>query len=174
MRMIFRKEELPLKGVYKVFLENFSDERGTIINLFDVEQFSNFKVEKLSKSKKNVLRGLHGDSINDKLIYCLKGKIYLVVVNYDKESDQFLEKIEIEISEDSNYAVFVPKNFLNGHYCLTDDCLFYYKWSESYVKPEKQFSVRWDDESLNINWPLIKPKPIISERDKSSKTLKEK
>jgi len=174
MKMVFKKEELSLKGVYKVFLENFSDERGVIVNLFDIEQFSTFKVDKLSKSKKNVLRGLHGDSINDKLIYCLKGKIHLAIVNYDKESEQYLEKIEIEISEDSNFAIFVPKNFLNGHYCLTDDCLFYYKWSESYVKPEKQFSVRWNDEELRINWPLEGLIPIISERDKKSKTLKEK
>lgn len=100
--------------------------------------------------------------------------MHLAVVNYDVESDQFLEKIEIEINEDSNFAVFVPRNFLNGHYCLTDDCLFYYKWSESYVKPQEQFSVRWDDEQLRINWPLLEPTPIISERDKKSKTLKEK
>jgi len=174
MKMVFKKEELSLKGVYKIYLENFSDNRGMIVNLFDIEQFHTFKVEKLSKSKKNVLRGLHGDSINDKLIYCLKGKIYLAVVNYDIESNQFLEKIEIEISEDSNFAILVPRNFLNGHYCLTEDCLFYYKWSESYVKPEEQFSVRWDDEQLKINWPLLEPRPIISERDKNSKTLKEK
>jgi len=174
MKMVFRKEALPLKGVYKIHLENFSDERGTIVNLFDIEQLPDFKVEKLSKSKKNVLRGMHGDSINNKLIYCLKGKMHLAVVNYDVESDQFLEKIEIEINEDSNFAVFVPRNFLNGHYCLTDECLFYYKWSESYVKPQEQFSVRWDDEQLRINWPLLEPTPIISERDKKSKTLKEK
>ena len=92
MKMIFEKEYLPLKGVYKVHLENFSDNRGTIVNLFDIEQFSSFKVEKLSKSKKNVLRGLHGDSINDKLIYCLKGAMHLAIVNYDSKSDQYLKK----------------------------------------------------------------------------------
>jgi dTDP-4-dehydrorhamnose 3,5-epimerase len=174
MKMVFKKEALSLKGVYKIHLENFSDERGVIVNLFDVEQLPNFKVEKLSKSKKNVLRGMHGDSINDKLIYCLKGKMHLVVVNYDEKSDQFLEKIEIDINEDSNFAVFVPRNFLNGHYCLTDDCLFYYKWSESYVEPEKQFSVRWNDEQLKIDWPLLESEPVISERDRDSKTLREK
>ena len=172
MKMNFVKEELELKGVYKVYLENFSDDRGTITNIFDIEQFPSFKVEKLSKSKKNVLRGLHGDSINDKMIYCLSGKLHLAIVNYDKQSDQYLEKIEIEISEDSNFAVFVPKNFLNGHYCLTEKCLFYYKWSESYVEPSKQFSVRWDDKHLGINWPLLEKEPIVSERDKNSKNLR--
>ena len=56
MKMVFKKEALPLKGVYKIHLENFSDERGTIVNLFDVEQLPEFKVEKLSKSKKKCFK----------------------------------------------------------------------------------------------------------------------
>ena len=172
MKMNFRKEELSLKGVWKIHLENFSDNRGTITNLFDVEQFSSFKVEKLSKSKKNVLRGLHGDSINDKLIYCLKGKIYLAIVNYDSKSEQYLEKVELEIDEDSNYAVFVPRNFLNGHYCLTDDCLFFYKWSKKYNGPDNQITVKWDDPLLGIDWPI--KEPILSKRDQDAKYLKRK
>ena len=74
--MIFTREETELEGVYKVHLENFSDNRGQIVNLFDKEQFSTFKVDKLSKSRQNVLRGLHGDTANDKLIYCLQGRIH--------------------------------------------------------------------------------------------------
>jgi dTDP-4-dehydrorhamnose 3,5-epimerase len=172
--MIFVEEETSLDSVYKIHLENFSDNRGEIVNLFDIDQFSTFKVDKMSKSKRNVLRGLHGDISNDKLIYCLYGKIYLVVVNYDKDSPQYLQKIGIEMSDDKPFAVFVPKNFLNGHYCLSETCLFYYKWSDSYVSPEKQFSVRWDDEDLDITWPLLEAEPILSDRDKNSKTLKEK
>tara|TARA_R110000824_G_scaffold30225_2_gene99742 strand:+ start:4513 stop:5034 length:522 start_codon:yes stop_codon:yes gene_type:complete len=171
--MIFKRENLELEGVYKILLENFSDERGQIINLFDQEQFPQFKIDKLTKSTRNVLRGLHGDSINDKLIYCLKGKIHLVVVNYDKDSPQYLKKVQLDIDENSNFAVFVPRNFLNGHYCLSGTCLFYYKWSESYVSPEKQISVLWNDETLNINWPLIEKSPVLSLRDKNSKRIKE-
>jgi len=172
--MIFETENLELEGVHKVHLENFSDSRGQIVNLFDVDQFSTFKVDKLSKSTRNVLRGLHGDTVNDKLIYCLGGRIHLVIVNYDRESSQYLQKAELEMSEDSHFAVFVPKNFLNGHYCLSETCLFYYKWSDSYVHPDKQFSICWNDKDLNIKWPLLEKEPILSDRDKNSKTLKEK
>ena len=172
--MIFTTENTGLEGVYKVRLENFSDERGEIVNLFDIDQFPAFKVDKLSKSKRNVLRGLHGDTTNDKLIYCLHGKMHLVVVNYDKNSPQYLHKIELEMSDDNYFAVFVPKNFLNGHYCLSETCLFYYKWSDSYIHPDKQFSICWNDQDLNIEWPLLEEEPILSERDKNSKTLKEK
>lgn len=165
--MIFVKEETELEGVYKILLENYSDERGKIVNLFDIEQFSTFKIDKLTKSKQNVLRGLHGDLINDKIIYCLQGKFHLVVVNYDKNSPQYLKKIQLTMDENSDFAVFVPKGFLNGHYCLSQKCLFYYKWSESYISPEKQFSVSWDDETLNIDWPLLEDNPILSLRDKN-------
>jgi len=171
--MIFKKEETELQGVYKILLERFSDERGSIVNLFDTEQLPRFKIDKLTRSTRNVLRGLHGDSTNNKLIYCLQGKIHLVVVNYDKNSPQYLEKIQIDMDEKSAFAVYVPKNFLNGHYCLSDSCLFYYKWSESYVNPEDQFSILWSDDILNIQWPLLEEEPILSSRDKNSKTIKE-
>ena len=171
--MIFATEKTELKGVYKVHLENFSDDRGQIVNLFDTGQFPTFKVDKLSKSKRNVLRGLHGDATNDKLIYCLHGKIHLAVVNYDKNSQQYLHKIELEMSADDHFAVFVPKNFLNGHYCLSETCLFYYKWSDSYVHPDKQFSICWNDQDLNIGWPLLEKEPVLSERDKNGTPSKE-
>jgi len=163
---------LNLDGVHKVYLENFSDERGQIVNLFDCEQFSQFKIDKLTKSNKNVLRGLHGDTNNDKLIYCLQGKIHLVVVNYNKNSPQYLKKIQLDMDENSNFAIFVPRNFLNGHYCMSETCLFYYKWSESYVRPEKQFSVLWSDKTLDIDWPLLEQKPILSLRDKNARIIK--
>ena len=172
--MIFEKENLELEGVSKVHLENFADHRGEIINLFDCSQFPQFKVDKLTKSSRNVLRGLHGDSINDKLIYCLQGRIHLAVVNFDKESPQYLKKVQIDMDETSNFAVFVPKNFLNGHYCLSERCLFYYKWSESYVDPSKQVSIRWNDEDIGIEWPLLESRPILSVRDENSKSIKEK
>ena len=172
--MKFEKENLSLDGVYKVHLESFEDNRGQIVNLFDVGQFSDFKIDKLTKSTYNVLRGLHGDSYNDKLIYCLQGKLELVVVNFDQNSPQYLQKVQLQMDDESNFAVFVPKNFLNGHYCLSETCLFYYKWSESYINPTNQFSVLWSDGELNIDWSLLEEAPILSERDKNAKTIKEK
>ena len=168
---MLKKEELSLKGVFKYHLENFEDNRGTIVNIHDSNNFPTFKTDKISKSKRNVLRGLHGDTINDKLIYCLRGKFHLAVVNYDKSSEQYLQKIELDMDENSNFAIFVPKNFLNGHYCLSDECIFYYKWSELYIDPKQQFSVVWNDKTLNINWPLLEKTPILSERDRNSKKI---
>ena len=163
-------EETKLKGVFKVFIEKFEDSRGCIVNLFNNKDY-HFNQEKLTISHKNVLRGLHSDTINDKLIYCLRGKFFLVVVNYDKKSEQYLQKVEFEIGEDSNYAVFVPKNFLNGHYCMMNNTYFYYKWSNGYVEPEKQISIKWNSPSLKIKWPLIYNVPIVSDRDNNSLSI---
>lgn len=159
-----------INGVYKIELENFSDSRGKIINLYDLEKFPKFKQEKLTISTKNVLRGFHGDAYNDKLIYCLSGAMKLVIVNYDKNSLNYLQSCVINMDDESNFAVFVPKNFLNAHYCLSDKVLFYYKWSYGYIKPEEQISVKWDSPKLNIDWNL-KEQPILSDRDKKSDYL---
>jgi dTDP-4-dehydrorhamnose 3,5-epimerase len=160
-------EKTELDGVFKVKLEKFNDDRGSIFNLYD-NKYAHFNLEKLTISKKNVLRGLHSDLKNDKLIYCLRGSFFFVVVNYIKESSQYLKKIELQMTEDSDFAVFVPKGFLNGHYCLEENTYFYYKWSDGYIPANDQISVRWDSPSLAINWNLLSKEPIISDRDKKS------
>lgn len=156
-----------IDGVYKITLETFFDERGKIINLFDSDIITSFKQEKLTVSNKNILRGFHGDPYNDKLIYCLNGTMKLAIVNYDKKSSNFLQNCIIDMNEDSNFAVFVPKNYLNAHYCLSEKVFFYYKWSHGYIEPSEQYSVRWDSPKLNIKWNL-ENEPVLSERDKKS------
>ncbi len=164
-------EETSLKGAFKVLLDKYEDDRGHVLNVFDNSE-THFNQEKLTVSKKHVLRGLHSDTKNDKLIYCLLGKMLLVVVNYDINSKQYLYKLEIEMDENSNFAIFVPKNFLNGHYCMSKKVYFYYKWSDGYVLPEEQVSVRWNSPKLDINWHLLTKEPILSDRDANSLELK--
>jgi len=60
----------------------------------------------------------------------------------------------------------VPAGFLNGHLCLSKKCLFFYKWSEKYSGPENQISIKWDDPTLNIEWPVNNP--ILSARDQEA------
>lgn len=163
-------EKTSLDGVFKVNLEKFIDDRGFVLNVFKNESY-HFNQEKLTVSKKNVLRGLHSDTKNDKLIYCLRGKFKLVVINFIKDSVQYLKKIEFNMDENSNFAVFVPKNFLNGHYCLQNNTYFYYKWSSGYILPEEQISVGWNSPSLKIDWGLLEDEPILSERDKMAKLI---
>ena len=163
-------KQTALDGVFTVASEKFSDERGFVLNVFKNETF-HFNQEKLTVSKKNVLRGLHSDTKNDKLIYCLRGAFKLVVINYIKGSEQYLNKIEFDMNENSDYAVFVPKNFLNGHYCLENNTYFYYKWSSGYITPKDQISVNWNSPSLSIDWGLTEKSPILSERDRLAEMI---
>mgnify|MGYP003112327193 CR=1 FL=1 len=124
------------------------------------------KISKFTRSRKNVLRGLHGDKVTTKHITCVWGEIYLVVVDNRPDSKTYREWDSFIISERNHLSVLVPAGFLNGHLCLTDECLFHYTQSypDKYVDWEEQDTVKWNDENLNIDWPI--KNPILNWRDK--------
>lgn len=153
---------------------HFSDFRGdlwTIWNESDFEPKLKFNHDKVSKSKKNVLRGLHGDKKSWKLITCLYGEIFLSVVDFRKNSDFFLKNKSFVLSSENKNSILIPPMFANGHLVLSEECVFHYKWSYDGEYPDvnEQFSLRWDDPKLNIKWPISNP--ILSERDKNSKYI---
>ncbi len=130
-----------------------------------------FKHDKFSLSKKNVLRGLHGDSKTWKLVSCPYGKFLLVVVNCNKNSKHYLKWRSWILSHKNGIQILIPPNYANGHLCLSKECLFHYKLSYkgSYIDADKQFSLRWNDPKLKIKWNI--KKPILSKRDKASKFI---
>jgi|TARA_B100000029_G_scaffold135788_1_gene130267 dTDP-4-dehydrorhamnose 3,5-epimerase len=123
------------------------------------------KISKFTRSRKNVLRGLHGDDVTWKHISCVWGEIYLVVVDFREESENYLEYDTFLISDRNHKSVLVPPGFLNGHLCLSDECLFHYTQSypDDYVDWKDQISVKWNDPMLKIDWPVTNP--ILSRRD---------
>ena len=130
-----------------------------------------FKHDKFSFSKKNVLRGLHGDNKTWKLVSCPYGKFILVVVNCKKKSKNYLKWKSWTLSHDNGVQILIPPNYANGHLCISDKCLFHYKLSYkgAYVDQRNQFSLRWNDPKLKIDWGI--KKPILSDRDKKTKFL---
>jgi|TARA_Y100000310_G_scaffold24790_1_gene23790 dTDP-4-dehydrorhamnose 3,5-epimerase len=124
------------------------------------------KISKFTRSRKNVLRGLHGDNVTWKHITCVWGEIYLVVVDNRPESKNYLKWDSFIISERNHTSVLVPPNFLNGHLCLSDECLFHYTQSypKDYVDWMDQDALKWNDERIGINWPI--DNPILNWRDK--------
>ena len=162
--------------IYKVKVfknSTFKDHRGNYWTSWKKGSHNNiiFNHDKFSLSKKNVLRGLHGDNKTWKLVSCVFGKIFLVVIDFNKKSKNFLKKQSWILSHDNNIQVLIPPNYANGHLCLSDQCLFHYKLSYkgSYYGSKKQFSLKWNDSKLNIKWPI--KKPILSTRDKKTKLL---
>ena len=144
---------------------SFEDFRGELYTLFKQEESDLiFNHDKVSISRKNVLRGLHGDSKAWKLITCLYGEVYLVIVDNRPESQNFLKWDSIILTHKNKKSVLVPPMFANGHLVLSNEATFFYKWSYlgEYPDVKDQFSLKWD--SLNIHWPINNP--ILSQRDK--------
>jgi dTDP-4-dehydrorhamnose 3,5-epimerase len=152
----------------------FNDFRGSYVETYNKkkynEEFKKYGIEvsfvqdDFSESKKHVLRGIHGDPETWKLISCLKGKIYVVIVNCDKKSKNFGKWQSFDLSEENRYQILVPPNFGTSHLVLSDEAIFQYKQS-TYYNPKilKQFTYRFDDPRFNIKWPI--DNPILSKRD---------
>ena len=153
-----------IDGLLEIQLDTFNDNRGEIWSIYeDCELLPSFVEDKVTVSTKNVLRGLHGDFKISKLISCLHGSIFLAVVDIRKGSPTYKKIKTFELSDENPTMVLVPSGCLNGHLCISDKCVFFYKWSHKYNGPQEQITVRWNEPSLNIPWPT--EKPILSERD---------
>jgi|TARA_Y100001937_G_scaffold128388_1_gene204352 dTDP-4-dehydrorhamnose 3,5-epimerase len=149
--------------------EAYEDYRGELWTTYKKDEFPielNFNHDKISTSRKNVIRGIHGDNKSWKLVTCLYGDLYFVVVDYRKESKTFLEWDWIILNDKNKKMVLLPPNFGNSFCVLSNYSIFMYKWSYegSYADVDEQFSLKWNDPRLNINWPI--KNPILSERDK--------
>ena len=165
-------EKTSLEGVLLIKPVAFEDHRGEYVELYNEELYrrngvmADFVQDDISVSSKNVLRGIHGDDHTWKLISCLRGKFYFVVVNCDASSPQFGKWQAFTLSDRNRWQVLVPPMFGNGHLALTDRIIFHYKQS-SYYDPRGQFSYRWDDTRFNIWWPV--KQPILSRRDEEGR-----
>jgi dTDP-4-dehydrorhamnose 3,5-epimerase len=163
-----------LSGVTILTKDSFIDDRGELFTIWkDTDiPFMNFNHDKVATSNKNVLRGLHTDK-SWKLITCLYGKIQLVIVNFDKESSEYLSWTDYVLDAESKekLSILVPPGFLNGHLVLSDKAVFHYKWSYQgdYPDVKDQTSVKWSDPNIGIIWLI--DNPILSERDKNTQLL---
>ena len=167
MSFNYKVEESKLSEV-KVFTpEPFIDYRGTIWTDWDDSMDApQPNLSKFSTSRKNVLRGLHGDNETWKQVSCVYGAFYLVVVDYREDSPNYLEWDSFTLDDKNMKSVLIPPGFLNGHLCLSDECVFHYLFSypNDYVNSQDQISVKWNDPFLKIDWPI--DNPILGERDK--------
>jgi dTDP-4-dehydrorhamnose 3,5-epimerase len=149
---------------------SFEDFRGELFTLHKENDYNlNFNHDKVSISRKNVLRGLHGDNKSWKLVTCLSGEIYLVIVDNRPDSSNYL-KWDWEILTSKNRTqVLIPPMFANGHFILSKEATFFYKWSYEgdYPDVEDQFTLKWNDPKIGIHWPTTTP--ILSKRDQYAK-----
>lgn len=146
----------------------FSDHRGQYLESYNRDSYINlginiqFVEDDFSFSVKNVLRGLHGDKKTWKLISCVYGKIYVIVLDLDNKSKTYQKWQSFKISDKDRTQILIPPKHGNGHLVLSENAIFHYKQSE-YYDPDGQFTVKWNDPKYNFDWPI--KKPILSKRD---------
>lgn len=162
-------EKTKLENVLLFKPDVFEDHRGEYIEIYNEEAYRKIRDIKfvqdcISVSHERVLRGIHGDDKTWKLIDCLYGKVYLVVVRCDKTAVLFGKWAPFTLSDENRYQVLVPPKHGVAHLVLSKEAVFHYKQS-TYYNPEvlKQFTYRYDDSRFKIWWPDIKP--ILSQRD---------
>ena len=152
--------------------KNFFDNRGHFREL-SIEKIIKKKLifTVVSKSKKNVLRGLHMQRKNPqgKYISVLKGKILDVVVDCRKKSKTFGKHFKIILSERNCKSIYIPSGFAHGFLGLDNENIVIYSCT-NYRDKNSEIGIKWDDEDLNINWNILNP--ILSKKDKKNLEFK--
>ena len=149
----------------------FDDNRGFLKETFQNKVINKkFPFDIMSFSKKNVLRGLHLQTVNSqaKLITVTYGKIFDVAVDLRKNSKTFGKYVSIVISHNDSFSFYIPEGFAHGFVCLSKTCTVNYKCS-NYRHAKSERTISWDDKDLDIKWPI--KKPILSAKDRNGLSL---
>lgn len=176
-----RIEALDLADAYLLVPEPIEDKRGFFARSFSAEQLNaeglvtQFPEWSLSYNKRaGTLRGMHWQAephVETKLVQCISGAIYDVIVDMRPGSPSFSRWQGISLSSENRNILYVPAGFAHGFQTLTDDAEVYYHISETF-RPEGARGVRWDDADIGIEWPETNDR-IISDRDSGLPLLRE-
>ena len=145
----------------------FTDYRGDLWTLWKDNDFDlDFNHDKVSTSRKHVLRGIHGDNKSWKLVTCLYGDIYFVMVDNRESSDTFMKWESMTLNDRNKKQVLLPPGVGNGFLVMSEYSVFHYKWSYDgeYPDVDQQFTIKWNDSIVGVEWPI--DNPILSRRDK--------
>jgi dTDP-4-dehydrorhamnose 3,5-epimerase len=175
--MKFTKSSIP--DCYIVGLDLREDSRGFFSRTFCEEEFRqrglNTKWSQCnlsSTSLKGTLRGLHiqlGESSEVKLVRCVRGAIWDVVVDLRVTSKSLGKWFGLELSSANKQALYVPRGFAHGFVTLTDDVEVHYMVSEAYA-PGAERTLVWNDPDVAVRWPI--PIGTVSEKDSKGLNFK--
>ena len=175
--MIFK--ECSLNGLFFISLDPIEDNRGFFARSFCKKELLNhgidFDVKQCNYSynkTKGTLRGMHYQNppyLEDKIVTCIKGKVYDVIVDFRVGSPTYLKWEGFELSGDTLNALYIPKGFAHGFVTLEDDTILSYQMSEYYVGGQER-GLRYDDPKIGIKWPIMRDY-IMSEKDQKFELL---
>lgn len=147
----------------------FRDYRGDIWTTYKKKTSAiklDFIHDKFSSSRKSVIRGIHGDYKTWKMVSCIHGEIYFVVVDNRPDSETYLQWDWMILDDKERKQVLLPPGFGNGFCVMSDTAVFSYKlaYDGEYSDVDQQFTLKWNDPRVNIDWPTSNP--ILQARDK--------
>lgn len=158
----------------------FSDDRGFFFESFSQKIFEkavgrkvDFVQDNHSKSTKGVMRGLHYQLppyAQAKLVRCVVGEVFDVAVDIRKESKTYGKWVGAYLSAENKRQLWIPEGFAHGFMVLSDNAEFVYK-TTNYYAPECDRGIIWNDEDINIHWPLMIQS--ISEKDAQAPKLQD-
>ena len=153
--------------------KNYKDKRGLLRELVIEKHLKKRMIFSLvSKSKKNVLRGLHMQKkkMQGKYLSVLKGKILDVAVDCRIKSKTFGKHFKIILSEKNATSIYIPPGFAHGFLTLDKENIVLYSCT-NYRDKKSEVSIFWNDKDLKIKWPI--KRPILSKKDSNCKPFKE-
>jgi dTDP-4-dehydrorhamnose 3,5-epimerase len=163
--------ETPLKGAFVVEHEPRADDRGYFARAYCREELAaigadyEFVQANMSgNAKAGTLRGLHYQderAPEAKLLRCINGAVYDVIVDMRQGSQTYLQWFGVELTAENRKAILVPPLFAHAYLSLTDGAEVFYQTSHVYA-PDAERGVRYDDPKLGITWPH----PIVDVSDK--------
>lgn len=167
--------ETSLQGAYVINLEQKKDYRGSFCRLFCSQVFQEQGIEEAQFTQVNIsdntlagtLRGLHYQAepyLEAKIVYCLQGSVYDVMIDLRAHSTTYLHHFGIKLCSTDSCAIYIPKGFAHGFLTLKESSRLLYLMSDRY-QPGCERGFRYDDPAFSIQWPF-KP-TVISERDQN-------
>jgi dTDP-4-dehydrorhamnose 3,5-epimerase len=176
--MPFAFKNLDIPEVVLIEPKVFKDERGFFMETYKMPDFvtagvkANFVQDNHSRSTKGILRGLHYQNppfAQGKLVRAVRGEIFDVAVDIRMGSPTWGKWIGVILSEENKNILYVPETFAHGFCVLSEVAEVIYKTTNAY-SAEAEAGVIWNDEDLNIEWPV--KEPILSEKDQKLPSLK--
>ena len=175
-------EKTKLAGCVVVTPKTHTDDRGYFMESYrrswmdSLTDFSgDFVQDNQSLSHYGTIRGLHfqiGENAQSKLLRVLQGSILDVVVDLRQDSPTYGEHISVELSDENNHQLWVPKGFAHGFSVLSETALVCYK-CDAYYNKDGDYGIHPLDETLNIDWKIPKAVQVLSEKDSGLPKFKE-